>query len=85
MFISGILTSEGFISLISALKTFRAFNWKDFLNIKLINNCNIEVLAKYKKLGVAKRSSLLGRVIMGFKECSFLIIKTLIIYRMGED
>ena len=57
MFTSSILTSEGFISLIPALETFRAFNWKDFPSIKLINNYNIEVLVKYKKLGVVKCSS----------------------------
>ena len=85
MFTSGTLISESFISLIPALKTFRAFNWKDFLNTKLINNCNIKVLVKYKKLGVVKYSSLLNKVIIGFKEYSFLIIKTLIIHRMGED
>ena len=85
MFISSMLTSEGFISLISALKTFRASNWKNFLSIKLINNYNIEVLVKYKKLGAVKCFSLLGKVIMGFKECSFLIVKTLIMCRMGED
>jgi hypothetical protein len=43
------------------------------------------VLVKYKKLGVAKYFSLLGKVIIGFKECSSLIIETLIIYRIGED
>ena len=80
-----MLTSKGFISLIPALETFRAPNWKDFLNIKLINNYNIEVLVKYKKPKVVKYFSLLGKVITGFKEYSSLIIKTLIIYRMGED
>jgi hypothetical protein len=80
-----MLISEGFTSLIPALKTFRALNWKNFLTIKLINNYNIEVLVKYEKLGVAKCSSLSGKVIIGFKEYSFSIIKTLIIYRMGED
>ena len=57
----------------------------DFLTIKLINNCNIKALIKYKKLEVANRSSLLNKVIIGFKECSSLIAKTLIIYRMGEN
>ena len=57
----------------------------DFLTIKLINNYNIKELIKYEKLGVANRFSFLNKVIIGFKECSFLIIKTLIIYRMGED
>jgi len=78
-------TSEGFISLIPTLEIFRAPNWTDFLNIKLINNYNIKALIKYKKLGVANRSSLLNKVIIGFKECSSLIIKILIIYRIGED
>ena len=85
MFTSSILTSKGFISLIPALKTFRAPNQKDFLNTKLINNYNIEALVKCKKLGTVKYSSLLGKVIVGFKKYSSLIIKTLIIYRMGED
>ena len=85
VFTSSIPTSEGFISLIPTLETFRAFNWKDFLSTKLINNCNIKVLVKYKELKVVKHSSLLGRVIIGFKEYFLLIIKTLIIYRMGED
>jgi hypothetical protein len=80
-----MLTSEGFISLIPALETFRAPNWKNFLTTKLINNCNIEALVKYKKLRAAKCFSLLGKVIMDFKKCSFLIIKTLIIYRIGEN
>jgi hypothetical protein len=43
------------------------------------------VLVKYKKLKAVKYSSLPGKVIMGFKECSSLIIKTLIIYKMGEN
>ena len=85
MFTSSTPTSKGFISLISTLKTFRAPNWKDFLSTKLINNYNIKVLIKYKKLKAVKYSSLLNRVIMGFKECFSLITKTLIIYRMGED
>ena len=85
MFTFSILTSEGFISLIPVLKTFRAPNWKNFLNIKLINNYNIKVLVKYKKLGVVKYSFLLGKVITGFKEYSSLIIKTLIIYRIRKD
>ena len=85
MFTFSTPTSKGFISLIPALKTFRAPNWKDFLNIKLINNCNIEALIKYKKLKVAKYSFFLGKVITGFKKCSSLIIKTLIIHRIGED
>ena len=85
VFTSIILTSESFISLISTLKTFRAPNWKDFLSIKLINNCNIKALVKYKKLKIVKCSSLPGRVIIGFKEYSSLIIKTLIMHRMGED
>jgi len=85
VFTSGTLTSEGFISLIPALEIFRAPNWINFLNINIINNCNIKALIKYKKLGVANRSSFPNKVIIGFKECSSLIIKTLIIYRMGED
>jgi hypothetical protein len=85
VFTSGTLTSEGFISLIPALEIFRAPNWTNFLNAKLINNCNIKALIKYKKLGVANRSSLLNKVIIGFKECSSLIIKTLIMRRIGED
>ena len=80
-----MLTSKGFISLIPILKTFRALNWKNFPNIKLINNYNIKALVKYKKLGVVKYFSLLNKVITGFKECSFLIIKTLIMRRIGED
>jgi hypothetical protein len=85
VFTSSTPTSKGFISLIPALKTFRAPNWKNFSTIKLINDCNIEVLVKYKKLGVVKYSSFLGKVIIGFKEYFSLIIKTLIIYRIGED
>ena len=85
MFTSSTPTSKGFTSLIPALKTFRAPNWKNFSSTKLINNHNIKVLIKYKKLRVTKRSSLLNRVIIGFKEYSSLITKTLIIYRMGED
>jgi len=57
----------------------------DSTNIKLINNYNIKALIKYKKLGVANYFSLLNKVITGFKEYSFLIIKILIIYRMGEN
>jgi hypothetical protein len=82
VFTSSTPTSKGFISLIPALEIFRAPN---FLNIKLINNYNIKALIKYKKLEVANRSSLLNKIIIGFKECSSLIIKTLIIYRIGED
>jgi len=85
VFTFGIPTSKGFISLVPALEIFRAPNWKNFLPIKLINNCNIKVLVKYKKLGVAKHSSLLDRIITGFKEYSSLIVKTLIICRIGED
>ncbi len=85
MFIFNILTSEGFISLVPALEIFRAPNWKNFLPIKLINNYNIKALVKYKKLGVIKHSSFLGRIITGFKEYSSLIVKTLIICRIGED
>ena len=85
MFTSSTLTSEGFTSLIPALEIFRAPNWADFLTIKLINNRNIKALIKYKKLEVANCSSLLNKVIIGFKEYSSLIIKTLIIYRIGED
>jgi len=43
------------------------------------------VLIKYEKLGAANCSSLLNKVIMGFKECSSLIAKTLIMRRMGEN
>ena len=85
MFTSGTPTSEGFISLIPALKIFRAPNWTDFLTIKLINNCNIKALIKYKKLGAANYSFLLNKVIIGFKEYSSLIIKILIIHKIGEN
>jgi len=57
----------------------------DFLSIKLINNRNIKALIKYKKLGAANYSSLLNKVITGFKECSSLIIKILIMRKIGED
>ena len=57
----------------------------DSINTKLINNYNIKALIKYKKLGAANRSSFPNKVIIGFKECSSLIIKILIIYRIGED
>ena len=80
-----MLTSKSFMSLVLALEIFRAPNWKNFLLMKLINDCNIKVLVKYEKLGVAKHSSLLDRIITGFKECSSLITKTLIICRIGED
>jgi len=80
-----MLTSEGFISLIPTLEIFRAPNWADRPNTKLINSRNIKALIKYKKLGVANRSSLPNKVIIGFKECSSLIIKILIIRRIGED
>jgi len=43
------------------------------------------MLIKYEMLGAANYSSFLDKVIIGFKEYSFLIVKTLIIYRMGED
>jgi len=56
----------------------------DFLFTKLINNRNIKALIKYKKLRAANCSSLLNKVITGFKEYSSLIVKTLIIYRIGE-
>ena len=85
MFTSSTLTSEGFTSLVPTLEIFKAPNWKNFLPMKLINNYNIKVLVKYEKLGAAKHSSLLDRIIIGFKECSSLIAKTLIIYRIGED
>ena len=85
MFTSSTLISKGFTSLVLTLEIFRAPNWKNFSPIKLINNRNIKALVKYKKLGVAKYSSLLDKIIAGFKECSSLIIKTLIIYRIGED
>ena len=57
----------------------------DFLTIKLINNYNIKALIKYEKLGVVNRSSLPNKVIIGFKECSSLIIKILIIYKIREN
>jgi len=57
----------------------------DFPSIKLINDRNIKALIKYKKLGAANRSSFLNKAIIGFKECSSLIIKILIIRRIGED
>jgi len=85
VFTSSTLTSEGFISLIPAFEIFRAPNWADYTNIKLINNCNIKALIKYKKLGAANCSSLLNKVITGFKEYSSLIIMILIICRRGED
>ena len=85
MFTFNILTSEGFTNLVPALEIFRAPNWKNFSPTKLINNYNIKVLIKYKKLGAAKYSFLLNRIITGFKKCSSLIIKTLIMCRMGED
>jgi len=85
VFTSGTLTSEGFISLIPALEIFRAPNWADCPNIKLINGRNIKALIKYKKLGAANRFSLPNKVIIGFKECSSLITKILIIRRIGED
>jgi len=78
-------TSEGFTSLVPALKIFKAFDWKIFLTAKLINNHNIETLVKYKKLGAAKHFSFPNSIITSFKECSFSIIKTLIIYKMGEN
>jgi len=73
------------MSLVSTLKIFKAPNWKIFPTMKLINNYNIKVLVKYEKLGVAKRFSFLDSIITGFKECSFLIAKTLIMYKIGED
>jgi len=85
VFTSGTLTSEGFISLIPALEIFRAPNWADSINTKLINNCNIKALIKYKKLGAANCSFFLNKVITGFKEYSSLIIKILIIRRIRED
>ena len=36
--------------------------------MKLINNHNIKVLVKYKKLKVAKHSFLLNSIIIGFKK-----------------
>ena len=56
-----------------------------FKPTKLINNYNIKALIKYKKLRVAKHSSLPDKIIVSFKEYSSSIIKTLIMYRMGED
>ena len=53
--------------------------------MKLINNRNIKALIKHKILGAAKYSSLLNRIITGFKEYSSLIIKALIMRRIGED
>jgi len=85
VFTSSTLTSKGFISLIPTLEIFRAPNWADRPNTKLINGRNIKALIKYKKLGAANRSSLLNKVITGFKECSSLITKILIIRRIGED
>jgi len=85
VFTSSTLTSKGFISLIPALEISRAPNWTDFLFIKLINNRNIKALIKYKKLRAANYSSLLNKVIMGFKKYSSLITKTLIILRIGKD
>ena len=85
MFTFSILTSKGFTSLVPTLEIFRAPNWKNFLPMKLINDYNIEVLVKYKKLGAAKYSFFLNKIIIGFKEYSSLIIKTLIIHRIGED
>jgi len=43
------------------------------------------MLIKYKKLGVANRSFLLDKVIISFKKCFSLIVKTLIMRKMGED
>ena len=85
MFIFNILTSKGFISLVPTLEIFKAPNWKNSLTIKLINDYNIKVLIKYKKLRVAKHFSFLDRIIMGFKEYSFLIVKVLIICKIKED
>jgi len=85
VFTSGTLTSKGFISLIPALEIFRAPNWADSTNTKLINNCNIKALIKYKKLEAANRSFFLNKVITGFKKYSSLITKILIIRRIGED
>ena len=73
------------MSLVPALEIFKALDWKNILTMKLINDYNIKVLVKYEKLGAAKHSSLLDRIITGFKECSSLITKTLIMYRVGED
>ena len=80
MFTSNTPISKGFTSLIPALETFKAFNWKDFPNIKLINNCNINVLVKYKKLKIVKCFSFLSKVIIDFKKYFSLII-----YKMGKD
>ena len=85
VFTSGIPISEGFISLVSALKIFKAPIWRVSSTTKLINNYNIEALVKYKKLKAAKHFSFLNRIIMGLKKCSFLIAKALIICRIGED
>jgi len=85
VFTSGIPTSKGFISLIPTLEIFRAPNWADYPNTKLINGRNIKALIKYKKLEAANHSSLLNKVITGFKEYSSLIAKILIIYRIGKD
>ena len=73
------------MSLVPALEIFKAPNWKNSLSTKLINDRNIKVLIKYKKLGAAKHSSLLGSIITGFKEYSSLIAKALIMHRVGED
>ena len=80
-----MLTSEGFISLVPTLEIFKAPNWQNFPATKLINNHNIKALIKYKKLGAAKHSSFLDKIITGFKKYFSLIIKTLIMYRIGED
>ena len=85
VFIFNMPTSKGFISLVPILKIFRALNWKIFPTVKLINNYNIKILVKYKKLGAAKHSFFLDSIITGFKECFFLIVKTLIMYKIGED
>ncbi len=73
------------MSLVLALEIFRAPNWKNSLSTKLINDCNIKALIKYEKLGVVKYSSLLDSIITGFKECSSLIVKALIMWKIGED
>ena len=80
-----MLTSKGFMSLVRALKIFKALNCKLFPTAKLINNYNIETLVKYKKLKAAKHFSLPNKIIVGFKKCSFLIVKALIMHKMGED
>ena len=85
MFTSSIPTSKGFISLVPTLEIFKAPNWKNFLPMKLINNYNIKVLVKYEKLGAAKHSFFLNSIITGFKKCFFLIVKTLIMHRIGEN